>query len=81
VIRYDDDVAMFEDTIGADEAEPLLEWLQRRPAPRIDFAGCVHVHPANLQVLMAADVAVIEWPADPQLAMWLRSALVTKELS
>ncbi len=81
MIVYDNDVATFEEMVGADEAEPLLEWLQRSPAPRIDFGTCGHVHPANLQVLMAANASVIGWPADPELAMWLRSALVPKEMS
>ena len=44
---------------------------------RVDLAACSHLHPANLQVLMAADAAISAWPTDHGLAAWLASALRT----
>jgi hypothetical protein len=44
---------VFRDAVSVDEAEGLLEWLQKNPAARIDLSACAHLHPANLQVLMA----------------------------
>jgi hypothetical protein len=60
-----------------DEAEGLLEWLQKKPAARIDLATCVHLHPANLQVLMAAKPRVAAWPQDESLRSWLEPLLTS----
>ena len=74
-IQYSDQNAAFSDVVGVDEAERLLEWLQSNPAARVNLSACTHLHPANLQVLMAARTTVSAWPRDPDLAAWLRSAL------
>lgn len=60
--------------VSVEDAEPLLAWLQDKPAARVDFKACVQVHPANLQVLLAAGARVAAWPADAALAAWLKSA-------
>jgi hypothetical protein len=62
-------------TLAVDDAEQLLGLLADRPGTALDLAACGHVHGACLQVLMAARVDVRAWPADPQLAAWLRAAL------
>jgi len=74
-IQFKGRSAVFRDGVGVDEAEGLLEWLQKRPTARIDLAACSHLHPANLQVLMAARVTVLAWPETPDLRAWLESAL------
>ena len=74
-IQYKGKTAVFRDGVGVDEAETLLEWLQKRPSARIDLAACTHMHPANLQVLMAAGAKVGSWPDDPELRAWLEPAL------
>ena len=74
-IQYSGQDAAFSDVVGVDEAERLLEWLQSNPAARVNLSACTHLHPANLQVLMAARATVSAWPRDPDLAAWLRSAL------
>ena len=76
-IEYAQDRAVFRDVVGIDEAEPLLAWLQSHRSGRVDLAACSHLHPANLQVLMAADAAISAWPTDHGLAAWLASALRT----
>jgi hypothetical protein len=58
-----------------EEAEGLLEWLQSKPAAKIDLAPCRHLHTANLQVLMASSPAVSAWPENPELRAWLEAAL------
>ncbi len=75
-IAYTKKQAVFSDVVSVDEAEGLLEWLQKNAAARIDLAQCSHLHPANLQVLMAARPVISAWPADTQFANWLKSALV-----
>ena len=67
--------ATFSDVIAVDEAEALLEWLRSHPGASVDLAPCTHLHPANLQVLMAVRPWIVGWPADVQLASWLESAL------
>jgi hypothetical protein len=48
--------------------------LQEHGSAQADFSGCAHMHPANLQVLMAAQVRVAAWPAAGPLDTALRSA-------
>ncbi len=63
-------------TVDVQDAERLLEWLQGKPAAKVDLSACTHLHPANLQVLLAAGVTVSAWPLDADLASWLQSAMV-----
>jgi hypothetical protein len=75
-IEFRKNLAVFREVVSVEEAEYLLEWLQKKPAAKADFSACDHVHPANLQVLMAAGVTVTAWPADQSFASWLQSVLV-----
>jgi hypothetical protein len=74
-IEYEKDRAVFGEVVSVDEAEALLEWLQKNPAAHIDLSHCTHMHAANLQVLMTAGPAVSEWPEDAAFAGWLQAAL------
>lgn len=74
-IEYTKKTAVFTELVGVDEAETLLEWLQKNAAARVDLAACTHVHPANLQVLMVAGPTISAWPRDESLAAWLHTAL------
>ncbi len=80
-IRYFKTKASLRDMVSVEDAEPLLAWAQlaapqAKPAIAVDLARCTHIHPAALQVLMAAQATVTAWPADPALAQWLRTALL-----
>lgn len=77
-IEYKKNQALFRDIASVDEAEGLLEWLQNKPAARIDLGACTHLHPANLQVLMAAQSPIAVWPKDAPLRAWLETVLKTK---
>jgi hypothetical protein len=74
-IEYKASEAVFGNVVGVDDADALLEWLQQNPALRVDLSACTHLHPANLQVLMAAAPGVSAWPTDLGLSTWLKSAL------
>ena len=74
-IEYKRNLAVFSDVVSVDEAEALLEWLQKKSTARVDLSACTHLHPANLQVLMAAKSAISAWPTDTGLETWLKSAL------
>lgn len=74
-IEYKKNMAVFRDVVSVEEAEGLLEWLQNKPSARIDLEGCTHLHPANLQVLMAAKSRIASWPADANLRAWLAPVL------
>jgi hypothetical protein len=75
-IEFKRDQARFVDVVSVDEAEGLLEWLQKRPTAKVNLADCAHLHPANLQVLMAAKPVIQAWPSDTGLRVWLESALI-----
>jgi len=74
-IEYGNNRLVFKEVVSVENAEDLLEWLQKNPAAKVDFSACTHLHPANLQVLMAAKPAVSAWPEDTEFAAWLQSAL------
>jgi len=76
-IKYKKNLVVFSDVVTVEEAEALLEWLQKKGAARVDLSACTHVHPAALQVLMTARPVIGAWPADAGLASWLASALKT----
>jgi hypothetical protein len=68
-------LALLSDAVGVEDAEKLLEWLQGKPAAKVDLSACTHLHPANIQVLLAASVPVSAWPRDAALADWLKPVL------
>lgn len=74
-IEFRKNLALFRDVVSVEEAEQLLEWLQKKPQRRVDLSACTHLHAANLQVLMAARAQVTAWPRDVAFADWLRAAL------
>ena len=74
-IEFQKKSAVFKEIVGVDEAEGLLEWLQNKPKARIDLAACTHLHPADLQVLMAARATISRWPEDDALRAWLEPVL------
>jgi hypothetical protein len=74
-ITYKKNVALFDDVVSVEEAESLLEWLQKNPKGKADLSHCTHLHAANLQVLMASRTAIAGWPQDESLKTWLLAAL------
>jgi hypothetical protein len=74
-ITYKKNQALFADVVSVEEAEGLLEWLLKKPAGKVDLSGCTHLHPANLQVLMAAGCTISALPGEDALAAWVASAL------
>ena len=74
-IEYKRNRAVFRDVVAVEDAEALLEWLQNKPAAKVDLASCSHLHTANLQVLMASRPEVSAWPENPELRAWLEHAL------
>jgi hypothetical protein len=69
------DKVIFRDVASVDEAEALLEWLQKTSNATVDLAACTHLHTANLQVLMAARPVISNWPEDNEFRGWLEAAL------
>jgi hypothetical protein len=72
-MAFKDRKVILSEAVGVEDAEALLNWLQKKPQARVVFSHCTHVHPANLQVLLAAGVQVCAWPEDAALSAWLRS--------
>jgi hypothetical protein len=74
-ISYKKNTVILTETVPVEDAEGLLEWLLKKPSAQVDLSGCTHLHPANLQVLMAAGCRVKALPLDGALAGWIVSAL------
>ena len=75
MIEFTDSRAIFSDVVSVEDAENLLAWLHQHPCATADFGACSHVHPANLQVLMAAGTRVDAWPEEDAFCRWLKTAL------
>jgi len=78
-ITYQKKVAVFQDNVGVEEAEELLEWLIKNPKSKLNLDDCRHLHAANLQVIMAVKPAIAVWPKDAKLCVWLEAALNLKQ--
>ena len=74
-IEFKKNTAVFINVVEVQEAEDLLQWLQKKSNTKLDLLNCTHLHPANLQVIMAAKAKVIHWPLDAIFADWLKSAI------
>ena len=77
-VSYKKNLVQLSGVVSVEDAEGLLEWLLKKPTSKVDLAGCTHLHPANLQVLMAAGCVVKALPLDRSLAAWVASALGQK---
>jgi hypothetical protein len=74
-IEFKKSCVIFRDVVQVEEAEALLEALQKKPTLKVNLTACTHLHTANLQVLMAARPRIASWPQDPELRTWLQSVL------
>lgn len=74
-IEFNDTVALLRDIVSVEDAEPLLAWLTAGPDRAVDLSGCTHLHPANLQVLLATRARVLARANDATLDAWLQSVL------
>ncbi|MBK1693192.1 hypothetical protein CKO09_00340 [Chromatium weissei] len=61
--------------LTVEDAESLLEWLLKHPRGRLDLTACIHLHAANLQVLLAARPKIAAWPQYAPLSTWLHTVL------
>jgi len=77
VMEFKKKLVVFSEVVGVEDAENLLEWLQGKPSAKVDLAACTHLHPANIQVLLASGTRVRAWPADADLARWLQTVLTS----
>ena len=78
-IEFKKNRAIFRDEVSVEEAEGLLEWLQKRPAAKADLSACNHLHTANLQVLMTAKTVISSWPKNAELRAWLEPVLKLRD--
>jgi hypothetical protein len=74
-LHLNDTEAVISGECLAEEAENLLTWLQVHPESPVNLSECLHIHPACLQVLMAANANLAGLPADPILATLLQKAI------
>jgi hypothetical protein len=77
-IRREQDAVLLEGACGVDDAEVLMQELQAGAA-RVDWSGCVELHTACLQVLLAARAPLFGTPANARIARWLGPILLLPE--
>jgi hypothetical protein len=71
-IAVTETIAIFEGVCEIEQAEALLDWLRKTPAPQIDLSQCEHMHTAVLQTLLAVRPTIVAMPPDPLIARILR---------
>ena len=76
-MEFQKKIVVLSASVGVEDAEKLLEWLQNKPTAKVNLSSCTHLHPANIQVLLAAGALVSAWPTDATLADWLKPVLVS----
>ena len=74
-IEFNDNVALLQGIVSVEDAEPLLAWLTEGPERAVDLSACTHLHPANLQVLLATRARVLARSSDATLDAWLQTVL------
>jgi hypothetical protein len=74
-IEFKEREVTFRGVASVEDAEQLLDWLQKNPTAAVQLESCSHLHTANLQVLMAAHPRIASWPESPDLRAWLETAL------
>jgi hypothetical protein len=74
-ITYRRKTVFFQSMVTVEDAEDLLQWIQKNPQGEVNLYDCTHLHTANLQVLMATRIAVVAWPKDAAFKNWLTAAL------
>jgi len=70
-VRFEDGVIILEGDCQVDEAEQLLELLLAEPAAAVDWSGCVQLHTALLQVLLAIRPVVVGSPESQFFRRWI----------
>lgn len=74
VRRTDGGVVVLEGDCPVDDAEPLLELLQKTPGATVDWTGCGRLHTAVVQVVLAAGAAPTGPCGDPFVRQWIEGA-------
>lgn len=73
--RHENGPIILEGRCPVEDAEPLLQILQREPAAELDWTRCTYLHTAVLQVILAARPALVGHCADPWIEHWVRRKL------
>lgn len=73
VRRDDNGKVVLEGNCPVEDAEPLLQLLQSTPGASCDLTRCNHLHTAVVQVILAAQPALIGPSADPWVERWIVS--------
>ena len=63
-IRYEEDIAYFEDVCAVEEAEEFVNWIQKREEPKVDLKKLEHMHTALLQSLLFFRPKILNYPED-----------------
>jgi len=74
-ITYTPTTAHLPPTTNAEEAEPLLQWLEEHPDGDLDLSEAESMHTVVVNVLLSMRPRVSEPPTAPRLAAWLVPAL------
>ncbi len=73
-IEYKTRVAHLRGTVGVDEAESLLQWVQETPAGSLNLKLCEHIHSAVLQAILYVRPKISREPEQQELMLWLQAA-------
>jgi hypothetical protein len=70
-VRLEGNVVVLEGQCRAEDAEPLLGWLQTEKQSVVDMSRAEHLHAAVLQVLIVTKPDLRDGCQDPFVAQWV----------
>lgn len=71
VTRDRDGTIVLEGACPVEDAEPLLQLMQKFPAAALDWTRCSQLHTAVLQVILAGRMTPAGPCGDPWVRQWL----------
>ncbi len=78
-VEYKGKRAVLRACVAVEEAEGLLEWLEKTPAAGADLSACTHLHTACLQVMMTGHARILRWPDNAEFRGWLEPVLASRD--
>ncbi len=63
-IRYDKDVAFFEDICTVEEAEEFVVWIKEQKEPKLNLESLEHMHTALFQTILFFKPEILKLPND-----------------
>ena len=80
VRQREDHVIVLEGSCPVEDAEPLLQLLQRTPGAACDWTGCDQLHTSVVQILLTVAPVMAGPCREPWIEQWIGPAIAKRRL-